>query len=239
MFSRVRIAIAVLYSVFVLFVFVGLRYADPGWAEGGIPLVAITLPWSIPVLVIAGTISMIPGVGQVMATEASNFFMSVVLCGGLNTALILGAPKVLHLLRSNPRLRTIGAVAVAVLVAGAQLIMPSIDRDALERSRPRDVPKDAVHVGGAIGWWQDCTYNPARNVDSCSIWNRGGLILDNGDFVPYDGGSPASSDELKITDSQSGPDRIDLQNGRILIPKAREVEMKRFLDRLTGKRQTR
>jgi hypothetical protein len=42
-----------------------------------------------------------------------------------------------------------------------------------------------------------------------------------------------------IADSQTGPDRIALRNGRILIPKAREAEMKRFLDRLTGKRQTR
>ncbi len=47
------------------------------------------------------------------------------------------------------------------------------------------------------------------------------------------------SEELQITDTQSGPDRIELKKGRILIPKAREAEMKRFLDGLTGKRQTR
>jgi hypothetical protein len=70
MSSRSRILIAGLYWTFVLFVFVALRYADPGWAEGGIPLVVVALPWSIPVLLIGGTVSMIPGIGRVLATEA-------------------------------------------------------------------------------------------------------------------------------------------------------------------------
>jgi len=218
--------LAALYWIFVLFVFVGLRYADPGWAEGGVPLVLVGLPWSIPVLLITGMISMIPGVGQFMATDAGNFFNFVVLCGGLNALLILGASKVLHLLRDSMRLRVVAAVVTTVLVARAQLIMPRIDRDALERSTPRDVPRDVVHVGGAVGWWQHCTYDSARNFDTCRIWNRGGLILEDGEFVPHDGGAPARTDELEITDSRYGPYEVRLCNGRILIPKAREGELK-------------
>jgi len=239
MFSRGRIAIAAAYFLLVLSVFVGLSYADPGWAEGGIPLVVVTLPWSIPVLIIGGTISMIPGVGHSMANEAANAFMFVIVCGGLNTVLILGARRVSHSLLSSPRLGLMTAAAVAILIAAAQLVMPSIDRDALERSRPRDVPKEAVHVGGAVGWWQHCTYDPVLDMDDCQIWNRKGVALESGQFVPYDGGNAVNSEELQITDTQSGPDRIELKNGRILIPQAREAEMKRFLDRVTGKRQTR
>jgi hypothetical protein len=152
MFSSIRILIAGLYWMFALFVFVALRYADPGWAEGGIPLLVVCLPWSIPVLLIAGAISMVPGVGHLVATESGNFFLFVVVCGGLNGILILGAPKVLRLLRGSARLRVTTAITIVVLVAGAQVIMPSVDRDALERSRPAEVLKDAVHVGSPIGW---------------------------------------------------------------------------------------
>jgi len=61
MFTRTQIALAALYLLFVVFVFIGLKYADPGWAEGGIPLVIVGLPWSIPVLLIEAGISLIPG----------------------------------------------------------------------------------------------------------------------------------------------------------------------------------
>lgn len=75
-------------------------------------------------------------------------------------------------------------------------------------------------------------------MDSCHIWNRGGLILAEGEIVAYDGGQPAKADELLISDAESGPDRVSLQNSRILIPKAREAEVRRFVDWLKGKRQT-
>src|SRR5258708_5532303 len=99
MFVSTRIIIAALYWAFVVFVFVGLKYADPGWAEGGIPLIVVGLPWSIPVLLIGAGVSLIPGIDKITATEGGNFFMFVVLCGGLNAILILGASKVLRLLR--------------------------------------------------------------------------------------------------------------------------------------------
>jgi hypothetical protein len=238
MFSRARKIFAALYCAFVVFVFVGLNYADPGWAEGGIPLIVVRLPWSIPAILIGAGFSLIPGVDKIMATEGGNFFIFVVICGGLNAAFILGASRVLRLLRDSERVRAITVVVAAVLVSAAQMAMPSIDRDALERSRPPNVRKEAVHVGPAIGWWQYCIYDPEQDADTCRIWNRGGLILEEGEFVPYDGGSSAKADALQISDVNSGPDRIGLLNGRILIPKTREAEMKRFLDGLTGKRET-
>jgi hypothetical protein len=36
-FVRIRLWAGWLYWFLVLFTFIGLRYADPGWAEGGIP----------------------------------------------------------------------------------------------------------------------------------------------------------------------------------------------------------
>jgi hypothetical protein len=239
MVVRARIVIAALYLLFAASVYVGLSYADPGWAEGGIPLLIAGLPSSILVLVVAGALSVIPGVGRVMATEGANFLMFVVLCGGINAALILRPSRVIHWFRNCPRGRLIVSATIVALVGAAQVIMPIVDRDALERSRPRDVPKDAVHVGGAIGWWQHCTYDPARRVDDCLIWNRGGLVLEEGEFVAYDQGGPATIDQLQIADSNGSPQIIALRNGRLLIPKGRQAELTRFLDWKTGKRQTR
>lgn len=54
-------------------------------------------------------------------------------------------------------------------------------------------------------------------------------MLEEGEFVPYDGGYSASAEQLHIVEGISGPDRISLQNGRILIPKAREAQVRQFL----------
>lgn len=170
-----------------------------------------------------------------MATEGGNFLMFVVVCGGLNAMLILGVSKVWGLMRGSLFARMLTLTVAAALVALAKLVMPHIQRDALERSRPQNIPKDAVHVGGAIGWWQYCAYDPVRDVDICHIWNRGGLVLEEGMFVPYDGGPAAKSDTLQIADVNNSPSEIDLRNGRILIPKAREAELRQFLDRMSGK----
>jgi len=239
MLTRARIIVAALYWLFVVFVFVGLKYADPGWAEGGIPLIVVGLPWSIPALFIGAVASVIPGLDKIMATEGGNFFMFVVVCGGLNAIVILGAPKTLRLLRDSVRVRTVVLVIAAALVSAAQIVMPSLDRDALERSRPRNVPKGATHVGPAIGWWQYCTYDPERDADTCHIWNRGGLILEEGEFVSYDGGPAAKADALQISDVNCGTNCVSLQTGRILIPKSREADLRRFLDGLNGNRRTR
>lgn len=239
MIPPVRITIAALYIVLLCAVFVGLQYADPSWAEGGIPLVILGLPWSVLVSFVALALSVIPRLGNIITTEGGNFFLFVVVCGSLNGALIVGDSRVWRLLRYSARFRAIAAVCVVILVGGVQAIMPGVERDALERSRPRNVSRDAVHVGGAIGWWANCTCDPQGKSDTCSIWNRGGVVLEQGEFVPYDGGSPARTDALEISQLRSGPDIVGLRNGRILLPKAREVEMRRFLDGQTGNRPNR
>lgn len=238
MFRRSRIPLAVTYWLLVLFVYAGLPYVDPALAEGGILLVGVSLPWSIPVLLVATAISAIPGVARVLPTEGGNFLMFVVICGGLNMALIIGVSRVSHGLRSNPLHRFPVAAAVVFLVVGAQLIMPMVNRAAIEHHRPPNVPKDAVYVVTSLGFWQHCTYDSGRRIDQCQIWNRVGAVLVEDDFVPYDGGLPATQDQLQIVDAESGPDRIALRNNRILIPKSREAQMRRFLGWLNGKRTT-
>ncbi|MEO8658950.1 MAG: hypothetical protein ABI693_10795 [Bryobacteraceae bacterium] len=235
---RFRGPIAIVYWLFVLYVYVGLRYADRGQAEGGIPLVVVCLPWSIPVLFVGSIALIIPGLDHIVPLEAANFIMFVVICGGLNAALILGRSRVVAWFQSSVYKSLALAAAVAAVTLAVQLIMPVVDRDALERSRPQNVLKDAVYVGPAVGWWEHCAYLPAQRIDQCRIWNYRGGILEEGEFVPYDQGAPATSDQLRIVDGGSGPDRIVLRNGRTLIPKSREVQMRRFLDWQNGKRQT-
>lgn len=47
-----------------------------------------------------------------------------------------------------------------------------------------------------------------------------GVILKEGEFVPYDGGPPATTDELQIVVApRSGLDAVVLQNSRVLVPK--------------------
>lgn len=75
----------------------------------------------------------------------------MILCGGLNAAFILGPAKALRLLLARVQIRVIGAISAVLLIAIVQINGPKLDRDALERSRPQNVPKDAVHVGPAIG----------------------------------------------------------------------------------------
>ena len=116
MFTHTRIVFAAAYLLFVVFVFVGLKYADPGWAEGGIPLVMVGLPWSIPALLIEAGISFIPGIDKITVTEGANFFTFVILCGGLNAALILGPSKVLQLLCTRVQTPVIAAICIVLLV---------------------------------------------------------------------------------------------------------------------------
>ena len=51
------------------------------------------------------------------------------------------------------------------------------------------------------------------------------------EFVPYDDGPPVPADQLRIADRNGGPDRVTLANGRILMPKSREADLRKFLDR--------
>lgn len=60
MFSRVRVIAAVGYLLLLAYVFVALAYEDAGEAKGGIPLLVLGLPWSLPVLGVAFGLSSIP-----------------------------------------------------------------------------------------------------------------------------------------------------------------------------------
>jgi hypothetical protein len=107
--------------------------------------------------------------------------------------------------------------------------------------RPEGVSVNAIFVRGSkIGWWQQCTPAKAGQGVHCRIWNGAGLVLEDEEFLPYDGGSPAEAEELKISPDSTfpGPDRVFLTNGRILLPRSRFDELKIFVDWLEGKRTT-
>ena len=233
---RARVLAATLYWLFYLFVFVALRYSDD---EGGIPLVILGLPWTILAMAIAYALSLaLPAVDHFLVTDAGNFFTAVIISGGMNAILILGVSRVFRWLRGSAQHVLVCVVLVAVVLACAQLVMPMVDRDARERSRPKNVPKSAVYTGGVRGWWQHCIYDPAHRADDCQVWNAGGLILYEDEFVAYDGGSAATSDQLDILGDNSMPQTIRLRNGRILVRKGDEGEMRRFLGSPSGSRPT-
>jgi len=108
--------------------------------------------------------------------------------------------------------------------------------------RPSNVPDDSVYVVGAkVGWWERCSYESKRDVDRCQIFDEGGDIVSDEDFLPYDGGPAAKRSELDVvSDSDlAGPQYVCLRNGRILIPKSHFDSQKRYLDWATGKSKTR
>jgi hypothetical protein len=108
--------------------------------------------------------------------------------------------------------------------------------------RPGNVPADSVYVVGAkVGWWERCTYDSKQNVDQCQIFNEGGEILSDEEFLPYDGGSAVKQSQLEIVSNSdlAGPQYVCLRNGRILIPKSHFDAQKRYLDWATGKSKSR
>jgi len=105
-------------------------------------------------------------------------------------------------------------------------------------ARPNSVPSDATFVRGAkVGWWQRCTPAPGGQPVHCRIWSGAGLVLVDEEFIPYDGGAPPSAEDLRISVEPTfpGPDRIFLANGRVLLPRSRFDELKKFVDWLQGK----
>jgi hypothetical protein len=130
-------------------------------------------------------------------------------------------------------------VAVGSLICAVALLFCSACTRRPDVVRPGSVSVDAVFVRGSkIGWWQQCTSaKPSRSVH-CRIWNEAGLVLEDEEFLPYDGGAPITAEELKISADTAfpGPDRIYLTNGRVLLPQSRFEELKIFVDWLEGKR---
>ena len=129
-------------------------------------------------------------------------------------------------------------VAVALFLCAVALLSCI----ACTRSpRPDSVSVDAVLVtGGKGGWWQECMTARVSQSVHCRIWNKVGLILEDEEFLPYDGGSTPVPVELAILPDPKfpGPDRVFLANGRILLPRSRFDELKIFVDWLEGKRST-
>jgi hypothetical protein len=231
MSGRIRMGAAVLYLLSVIFVFVGLQYADPGWAEGGIPLILITLPWSVLMLALSFAMSQIPFLdhGINSALWAFNFLI-VMVPAGANAALIAGISRVRRWF--NLRNSIFAITAMVLSLVAVQVVMPKVEQDALERRRPKSVPKAAIYTGGAVGWWQFCTYDSMRRTNHCQIWNLRGIVLEDDDFVSYDNGPAVIEPQAQIDPKQGNPYMVTLQNGRILIPKSREADMRRGLDRL-------
>jgi hypothetical protein len=124
------------------------------------------------------------------------------------------------------------SVAVALLFCFACGHEPNV-------IRPANVPSDATYVaGGKVGgWWQQCGPATGGQAVHCRIWNGAGLVLYDEQFLPYDGGLPPTAEELKISPDPTfpGPDRIFLTNKRVLLPRSRFDELKKFVDWLEDK----
>ena len=104
----------------------------------------------------------------------------------------------------------------------------------LEYRRPANVPAEASLVDMPKGGvWQHCTFDPAVNTNRCQIYGWRGTVLYDEIFLPYDGGAAVSSADLMIPRYAPtvGDDWICLKNGRILLPKSRFEDIKKFLDR--------
>lgn len=105
-------------------------------------------------------------------------------------------------------------------------------------ARPEGVPQDATYVAGVkVGWWQDCRLETGESAVRCKVWNQRGLVLEDGYFLPYDGGPQPTATELKIDAEPKfpGSDLVYLVDGRILLPESRFGKMKDFVDWSYGK----
>ena len=124
-------------------------------------------------------------------------------------------------------------LAVAII-----LLLCSACSRSSDAARPQGVSTGAVFVRGAkVGWWQECIPGTEGQAVHCRIWNEAGAVLVDEEFLPYDSGRAPTAEELKIPPDASfaGPDRIFLANKRVLLPRSRFEELKKFVDWLEGK----
>jgi hypothetical protein len=106
--------------------------------------------------------------------------------------------------------------------------------------RPANVPSQAVFVEGAKnGWWANCTFIASSNINQCSVYGVSGNVILEGEFKPFDGGSPVSPDQLMIDNknSLSSIHRICLKNGRVLIPVSLFDQEHDFLEKILSSRK--
>lgn len=89
--------------------------------------------------------------------------------------------------------------------------------------------------------WDYCWFDSVRSVSRCQIFDKGGGIIYEDIFLPYEGQGPTSADELKVSARQDGGgyEWIRLENGTILIPRSSYDKIKRGLDWEKGRRSTR
>jgi hypothetical protein len=107
------------------------------------------------------------------------------------------------------------------------------------QKRPANVPFAAIFAsGGKVGWWHYCEFDRNDNQAHCTIWNQGGLVLQEGIFLPSDQ-KPLKADELKIVYNEHWGDNaqfICLENRRVLVPASDFDRLSRFAEWLEGKR---
>ena len=132
-----------------------------------------------------------------------------------------------------------------VIVASSFLVVPLLlgfaCTDKPGPARPGSVSLNAVLFAGMkVGWWQECAATGTGHAVHCRIWNGAGLLLEDEDFLPYDGEPIVEATELTISPDPvfPGPDRVFLTGGRILLPRSRFEELKIFVDWLEGKRSS-
>ncbi len=102
----------------------------------------------------------------------------------------------------------------------------------LEHRRPANVPDKAVLVPGPKGgWWQNCNPPIEPSVEvTCTIFNWGGDMLYSEMFVATDGKQIDRRDvEIDSAAKLVGSSWINLKAGRVLVPRSRAEELRRFL----------
>lgn len=125
--------------------------------------------------------------------------------------------------KNLPILLLVGAAICACLLYVWIFVLPN------HPSRPGNVPKSATLV--LMGWshfWQECSFDSARQQDRCRIYNGNGEILHDEIFLPANGGSAVPEDQLKIAPGGNSYS-VHLLNGIVLIPQKNFDEIKKEL----------
>ena len=131
--------------------------------------------------------------------------------------------------------------SAAILTSLAGLLSFALSCEKWPPKRPANVPASAVFAsGGKVGWWHYCELSTAEGQAHCTIWNMGGLVLQQGVFLPQDRRA-LTREEIKVIDNPRWGDNaefINLQNGRVLIPASDFDRLSRFAEWLEGRRSS-